>query len=140
MAFGTQPKVTVQDAFGNTVTSDTSSVTLAIGTNPGTGTLSGTKTVSAVNGVATFSGLSIDQSGNGYRLVATDGGLTGATSNTFNITVGSAAKLAFTTQPGGGTAASAWAQQPVVTVQDAGGNTVHRELGVDHLDDRNEPR
>ena len=124
VAFGTQPKVTVQDAFGNTVTSDTSSVTLAIGTNPGTGTLSGTKTVSAVNGVATFSGLSIDQAGNGYRLAATDGGLTGATSNTFNITVGSATKLAFTTQPGGGTAASAWAQQPVVTVQDAGGNTV----------------
>ena len=124
VAFGTQPKVTVQDAFGNTVTSDASSVTLVIGTNPGTGTLSGTNTVTAVNGVATFSGLSIDKSGNGYRLATTDGGLTGATSNTFNITVGSAAKLAFTTQPGGGTAASAWAQQPVVTVQDAGGNTV----------------
>src|SRR5689334_15740047 len=37
-AFGTQPKVTVQDAGGNTVTSDASTVTLSIGTNPGGGT------------------------------------------------------------------------------------------------------
>jgi hypothetical protein len=124
VAFGTQPKVTVQDAFGNIVTADTSSVTLAIGMNPSTGTLSGTKTVAAVNGVATFSGLSIDKAGTAYTLAATDGGLTGATSNSFNITVGAAAKLVFSTQPGGGTAASAWAQQPAVTVQDAGGNPV----------------
>ena len=107
VAFGTQPKVTVQDAFGNTVTSDTSSVTLAIGTNPGTGTLSGTKTVTAVNGVATFSGLSIDKSGTGYRLARPMVGSPAPRATLFNITVGSAAKLAFTTQPGGGTAASA---------------------------------
>ena len=128
VAFATQPKVTVQDALGNTVTSDTSPVTLAItnGTPPtgGPGTLSGTVTVAAVNGVATFAGLSVDKIGTGYSLTASDGALTGATSNTFNITVGAAAKLAFTTQPGGGTGGSAWAQQPVVTVQDAGGNTV----------------
>ena len=128
VAFGTQPKVTVQDALGNTVTSDTSPVTLAItnGTPPtgGPGTLSGTVTVAAVNGVATFAGLSVDKIGTGYSLTASDGALTGATSNTFNITVGAAAKLAFTTQPGDGTGGSAWAQQPAVTVQDAGGNTV----------------
>jgi len=123
-AWTTQPVVTVQDANGNTVTTDTSSVTLAIGTNPGSGTLSGTKTVAAVAGVATFSGLSIDKPGTGYTLTATDGALTGATSSTFNITLGAAAKLAFTTQPGGGTGGTAWTTQPVVTVQDAGGNTV----------------
>ena len=41
-------QVTVQDALGNTVTSATDSITLAIGTNPGGGTLSGTNPVAAV--------------------------------------------------------------------------------------------
>ena len=72
---------------------------MAIGTNPGGGTLSGTTTVAAVSGVATFAGLSIDKSGTGYTLTASDGALTGATSTTFNITVGPAAKLAFTSSP-----------------------------------------
>ena len=88
LAFGQQPSnatagasispavtVLVQDANGNTVTSDTSNVTVAIGTNPGGGTLSGTKTVAAVNGVATFNNLSINKAGNGYVLTATDGTL-----------------------------------------------------------------
>ena len=35
--------VLVQDANGNIVTTDNSTVTLAIGTNPGGGTLSGTR-------------------------------------------------------------------------------------------------
>src|SRR5439155_18724727 len=67
------PAVTVRivDQFGNTTTS-TDSVTVAIGTNPSSGTLSGTATVAAVAGVATFSGLSIDKTGTGYTLTATD--------------------------------------------------------------------
>ena len=84
-AWTAQPVVTVEDANGDKVTTDTSSVTLAIGSNPGGGTLSGTKTVAAVAGVATFSGLSINATGNGYTLTATDGSLTNATSSTFNI-------------------------------------------------------
>ncbi len=73
-------KVTLQDAGGNTVTSATNSVTLALGTNPSSGTLTGTATVAAVNGVATFSDLSIDKLGTGYTLAASSGSLTGATS------------------------------------------------------------
>ena len=38
-------RVAIQDASGNTVTSATAQVTLAIGANPGSGTLSGTTTV-----------------------------------------------------------------------------------------------
>ncbi len=38
--------------------------------NPGTATLSGTLTVTAKDGVATFSGLSINQIGTGYKLIA----------------------------------------------------------------------
>ena len=81
------PAVTVQveDQFGYLVTTDASTVTLAIGTNPASGNLSGTLTVSAIGGVATFSDLSIDALGTGYTLVATDGGLVSATSQLFNI-------------------------------------------------------
>ncbi len=124
-AWTTQPAVTVQDAGGNTVTSSSASITLAIGTNPSGGTLTCTSNPqSATSGVDTFAGCKIDKAGTGYTLTATSSGLTSATSNTFNITVGSAAQLAFTTQPGGGTGGTAWTTQPVVTVQDAGGNTV----------------
>ncbi len=87
---GNQPiapaiEVTIRDAFGNTVTTAMDAVTVAIGTNPGGGTLSGTKTVSAVGGIATFANLSIDLPGSGYTLEATSGTLTGATSSPFDI-------------------------------------------------------
>src|SRR5205807_163384 len=78
-------QVAVQDAQGNPVTTATTSITLAIGTNPASGTLAGTTTVAAVNGVATFSNLSIDTAGTGYTLTASATGLTGATSSVFNV-------------------------------------------------------
>jgi PKD repeat protein len=84
------PAVTVKavDAAGYTVTSFTGPVTMAIGRNGSLlipGTLSGTTTVNAVGGVATFSNLKIDQSGDGYTLVARASGLTSAESASFNI-------------------------------------------------------
>jgi len=79
-------RVTARDASGNAVTSYTGLITVALGANPGGGTLSGTKSVNAVSGVATFSTLSINNAGNGYTLVASASGLTGATSAAFNIT------------------------------------------------------
>lgn len=91
LPFGTiNPAVQVRalDAEGNPATSFNGPMTIAIGHNSGLlvpGTLSGTKTVVAVNGVATFSGLSIDQPGNGYTLTVTANGLTGAQSAAFNI-------------------------------------------------------
>src|SRR3989441_171520 len=78
-------QVAVQDAQGNIVTTATTSITVAIGTNPASGTLSGTTTVAAVNGVATFSNLSIDKAGTGYTLTVSATGLTGATSSAFNV-------------------------------------------------------
>ncbi|MGO9109330.1 MAG: LamG-like jellyroll fold domain-containing protein, partial [Thermoguttaceae bacterium] len=78
--------VDVEDASGHLVTSNNSDVTLSFGSNPSGGYLLGTCTVAAVNGVATFTGLTIDTAGNGYTLVASDGGLASATSAVFNIT------------------------------------------------------
>jgi type II secretory pathway pseudopilin PulG len=121
----TQPAVTVEDAFGNVVTTDTSAVVLGIGTNPSGGTLNcTTDPVAAVGGLASFAGCKIDKAGTGYTLTATDGALTSITTSTFNVTVGAATQLSFTTQPGNGSSATILSTQPVVTVQDAGGNTV----------------
>jgi hypothetical protein len=82
------PSITVEilDVNGNRVTNNTSSVTLSIGENPGSGALSGTVTVNAIDGVVTFTGVSINKVGEGYTLSAASGSLTGATSSTFNMT------------------------------------------------------
>lgn len=83
---GSPVTVQVEDANNHVVTTSSAQVTLAIGTNAGPGgKLSGTTTVNAVNGIATFKDLSIDKPGVGYTLVASSAGLTGATSNLFNI-------------------------------------------------------
>jgi hypothetical protein len=119
--------VAIEDSFGNVVTSSNASVALAIGTNAGgTGTvLSGGTAVAAVNGVATFAAASINKVGLGYTLVASSTGLASATSLPFNIALGPAAKLAFTTQPNNNAnVASGAAINLVVQVQDAGGNVV----------------
>lgn len=63
-------EVTVERANGSTITSFSGTITVALGVNPGEGTLSGTTTVTPVNGVATFADLSIDNVGTGYRLAA----------------------------------------------------------------------
>ena len=80
-------QVAIEDVNGNTVTSATSAVTIALSANPGDTTLIGTATVNAVNGVATFPGLSIAAIANGYTLIATSGTLTPTTSAAFNITL-----------------------------------------------------
>jgi hypothetical protein len=117
-------QVSVQDSLGNLVPTATNSVTVAIGTNPGGGTLSGTATVNAVAGVATFSNLSINKTGTGYTLAATSGVLTGATSTAFNVTPGTATQLLFTTQPPANGTAGSPLTAAVVSVEDALGNVV----------------
>jgi len=78
-------RVTALDALGNVATGFTGTITLAIGTNPSGGTLSGPNAIAAVNGVASFTALSINIAGVGYRLTATAPGVTAVTSALFNI-------------------------------------------------------
>ena len=86
-AWTTQPVVTVQDSNSNTVTGSTASITLSIGTNPGSGALTCTTNPrTAASGVSTFAGCSINNSGTGYTLTAASSGLYVATSSSFNIT------------------------------------------------------
>jgi hypothetical protein len=119
-------QVIAQDGFGNTATTFTGNVQVAIVSNPGSGTLTGTLTKAAVAGIATFSDLKIDKAGTGYTLSGTATGLTGATSAAFNIIPGAATALFFTIQPGNGTAGAAipgTVGAIQVTARDAQGNT-----------------
>ncbi|MCY3018821.1 MAG: hemagglutinin, partial [Planctomycetota bacterium] len=119
-------QVAVQDAFGNTVTSDTgTSITVAIGTNPpGNGALTGTMPVGTVNGVATFSDLNIDKVGVGYTLTASGGGYPNATSVSFNIVADFPDHLGFIMQPSTTTAGASIFPAVEVAVQDVLNNTV----------------
>jgi hypothetical protein len=115
-------QVSAQDAFGNLATGFTGTITLAIGTNPGAGTLGGTTAVAAVNGVATFSTVSINKSGVGYSLTANATGLTGTSSVSFTVSGGPATQLAFTVQPTNTLSAHAITPGVKVAAQDAIGN------------------
>lgn len=76
------------NADGTLDTTATTATTIAIGTNPNTGTLSGTLTKNAVAGIVSFTDLAINGTslvaGTGYTL-SVSGALTGATSNAFNV-------------------------------------------------------
>jgi hypothetical protein len=121
--------VTVRDAFGNPVRSFTGDVTVTIEANAGGGALSGTHTVAAVDGVATFSDLSIDKAGNGYRLEATAAGLTSVRSRAFSITPGAATHIVFSVQPSNAAAGATISPAVRVTALDALGNVVRTFIG-----------
>jgi subtilase family serine protease len=118
-------KVSVENSSGAVTAFDTSAVTLALSGGTAGATLSGVKTVNAVAGVATFTGLSVDKAGMGYKLTATDGSLTAAGSTTFNITSGAAKTVTLTTQPATNSNVTEGVAIPLVAhVVDAAGNAV----------------
>jgi hypothetical protein len=125
-SFSTQPVVAVEDSSGDVVTNDSSTVTLAVtyGTGSAGASVSSACNGNEVNGIVAFSGCSVNTSGTGYTLTATDGALTPATSSAFSVVVGSAAQVAFITSPSTSAAGVAFTSQPVVAVEDAGGNVV----------------
>lgn len=91
-----QPVVTVRDVFGNTVTTSSAAITLAIGTQPGSGaTLTcTTNPLTATTGLASFAGCTIAGTGGSYTLQATSGSLTSATSGLVAVTGRVTASLA----------------------------------------------
>ena len=122
-ALTTQPVVTARDAFGNTDTDFSETVTL---TEASAGSLSNTTAI-ASSGVATFSNLiyfaSADQesmtiTANDQDGVGTDLSTVNASAVTSDVV---ATVLAFTTQPAGSVSGSALTTQPVVTARDANG-------------------
>ncbi|MBI5835052.1 MAG: M6 family metalloprotease domain-containing protein, partial [Armatimonadetes bacterium] len=85
-AIAPAPTVELLDAFGNRATGDsTTTLDVALGTNPSSATLSGGLSQTAAAGVVTFSGLSINRVGTGYTLTASGSGLASTASAAFNI-------------------------------------------------------
>jgi choice-of-anchor C domain-containing protein len=78
--------VAAEDSSGHVETSYNGTVTVALSNNPSGATLGGTLSVTAQNGVATFSGLTLDKAGTGYRLSIGGRGLIPTTTNAFDVT------------------------------------------------------
>jgi len=117
-------QVTAFDQFNNLATAFGGSITMSIGTNPpGTGVLSGPNPVTAVGGTATFSNLSINKAGTGYRLSASGPGT--GTSSAFDVTASAATKLVITIEPSTPDSSGVpFGVQPVVQLRDANDNNV----------------
>ena len=79
-------QVAVLDQNGAVFTASAKAITVALFYNPSGATLLGTTTVAAVSGVATFSNLSLDKTGQSYRMVARAAGVDSVTSTPFTIT------------------------------------------------------
>ncbi|HVE82255.1 MAG TPA: Ig-like domain-containing protein, partial [Myxococcales bacterium] len=118
------PAVVVQvtDAFGNLVPSATDTITVALGNNPGGGTLRGTLTATAVGGQATFSTLNVREAAAGYTLSATAPALASATSAAFNIIPDVPVSLRFSGQPSNARAGDPFVPAVAVQILDQYGN------------------
>src|SRR3989449_597597 len=99
LAFGVQPStpqvgvaitpavtVAALDASGDTVTSFTGAIAIAIDNNPAGGTLSGNAPMNALKGLPTFANLMIVKAGTCYTLKRTSGTLPQAPTRPFNTT------------------------------------------------------
>lgn len=116
------PRVALYDAFDNQLSSGSATISVALGSNPGSATLGGTVTRSLFAGLATFSDLTLNAAGTGYTLVATASGLQSATSNSFNVTQpGSPVALVFVAEPTDGVAGTALSPALTVHVVDSVG-------------------
>jgi trimeric autotransporter adhesin len=121
-ALTTQPVVTITDSNNNLVTAEATTITLS--SSGGTLSLcSGLTTITGVVNVAScsFAGLV----GTNYTLTAVSSGLPSVTSSSFSPTgPGAATQLVYTTQPVAGASESTLSTQPVIKVEDSGGNVV----------------
>jgi hypothetical protein len=123
------PPVTVdlEDAYGNMVSSNSSTVSVTLSSGAFAG---GSSTSSAASGgVATFSALTIDKAGS-YTLTATDGSMTSAVSGWFTVTPAAASTLVVSgflspTSAGSTRTFTVTAKDPYGNVASGYGGTVH---------------
>ena len=126
-ALATQPVVKVEDSGGNVVTSlNSGTATASIASGAGGSIAAGGTSGTFNAGVATFSGLGLNGvSGTTYTLTFTGDGFTSVPSTGITVSTGAATQLVITTQPSATDASgAALATQPVVKVEDSGGNVV----------------
>src|SRR5439155_12864106 len=123
VVFAQQPALRVEDAYGNLRNGDNSTVVTAA-RSAGSGALRGTTNIAAINGIVTFTNLSHNAATN-ITIAFTSGGLSGTTSSVVALSPAAAAMLTIKSQPSASaTAGVAFAQQPVLRIEDAFGNLV----------------
>ena len=119
-----QPEVAVEDAGGDIVSSDFSSVTLQVVSGPAGGTISNTCSGVESYGIVQFSDCSMSAAGT-YSIRAVDGSLTPTTPASFTISPATATKIGFTSTAVSGTASNSATLGPItVQQQDAFGDPV----------------
>ncbi|MDQ8155579.1 MAG: hypothetical protein P3B98_13075, partial [Gemmatimonadota bacterium] len=119
-----------QDAFGNTASSFSGTVTMTLAGGAAGAALGGTRTRAASSGVVQFGDLVVSKAGTGYTLTASAEGVSGATSDAFAVLAGSATRLAVEPLPTSVGAGTAIAPPITVTAQDAQGNVVPSFTGT----------
>lgn len=126
-----QPVIDVTDAGGNPADS-TVTLSLTSGEGPAGAALTctGGLSKSTTSGTASFTGCAVDKIGSGYSLTATITEGAGAVSTAFAVTLGPIDHLAFVQGPSDGTGGSPLATQPIVAVEDAGGNVEPGDTSV----------
>ncbi len=113
---------TLVDRFGNAAANFNGNATATISKNiASAGTLGGTTTVAAQNGVVTFTDLTLDKAGSGYKLTLAGLNPTGGATGTIKVVPGQAARLVVDVQPATTVTAGA-AFRVTVTARDAAGN------------------
>lgn len=117
-----QPVVEVRDAGGTLLAGAGPMVSLALGANPGQGTLFGITSRAAADGVATFAGVAVDKVASGYTLIASvpEGAMT--SSEPFDIALGPLSLDSSLVAVERGTVFVRDTTEVTLTVQDAGGN------------------
>ncbi|MFN7139788.1 MAG: beta strand repeat-containing protein, partial [Limisphaerales bacterium] len=127
--FVQQPVVRVVDAAGNWLNNDNTTVITATRFS-GSGTLQGTTTLTVVNGEVKYTNLNHLVAGT-INIQFSSGSLTPVTSQNVVISPGAAANLSIQTQPSPtATAGVAFAQQPVIRIEDAYGNLITNSVPV----------
>ena len=79
-------KASIEDPYGNVVTTASGTVGVAFASNPTGATLGGTTSVTTSQGVASFTNLTINKTGSGYTLEVSSSGLSSAITSAINVT------------------------------------------------------
>jgi hypothetical protein len=120
-----QPQIVIKDVFGNTVTSDNSTVVTVSLKSGASGTLGGTLTATASAGIAQFSDVTLaGLVGTNYVLEfdPNTSGVTSIDSSAINLTPGTPTQLLLSTSAATANSGQAFVTQPVLTAKDAQGN------------------
>jgi hypothetical protein len=123
------PQLEIVDAGGNRVPTATNRVTVSISGSTRGATLAGATGVNAVNGIARFDAVGVTLNEAGLRLAAASTGLTGTTSEPFDV-YGALYSLEILSRPRAAFSGDILPTQPVLRLRDSVGVTVRDSASI----------